>query len=45
MGVCVVVIFVLYVMHVVGGIPLWVEYGFRRVDVVCLCLLYSQLLF
>ena len=26
-------------MRVVGGVPLWVECVFRRVDVVCLCLL------
>ena len=45
MGVWVVVIFVLYVMRVVGGVPLWVECVFRRVDVVCLCLLCTQLLF
>ena len=37
--------FVLYVMRVVGGVPLWVECVFRRVYVVCLCLLYIQLLF
>ena len=36
-GVWVVVIFVLSVMRVVGGVPLWVECVFRRVDVVCLC--------
>ena len=29
------VIFVLSVMCVVGGVPLWVECVFRRVDVVC----------
>ena len=40
-----VVIFVLYVMGVVRGVPLWVVCVFRRVDVVCLCLLYTQLLF
>ena len=34
-------IFVLSVMRVVGGVPLWVECVFRRVDVVCLCLLYT----
>ena len=39
------VIFVLSVMHVIGGVPLWVECVFRRVDVVCLCLLCTQLLF
>ena len=33
MGVWVVVISVLSVMRVVGGIPLWVECVFRRVDV------------
>ena len=27
-----VAIFVLYVMRVVGGVPLWVECVFRRVD-------------
>ena len=31
-----VVILVLSVMRVVGGVPLWVECVFRRVDVVCL---------
>ena len=41
----VVVIFVLSVMRVVGGVPLWVECVFLRVDVVWLCLLYTQLLF
>ena len=45
MGVCGVVIFVLSVMRVVGGVPLWVMCVFRRVDVVCLCLLYTHLLF
>ena len=44
MGVWVVVIFVLSVMRVVG-VPLWVVCVFRRVDVVYLCLLYTQLLF
>ena len=39
MGVWGVVIFVLSVMRVVGGLPLWVVCVFRRVDVVCLCLL------
>ena len=39
------VIFVLSVMRVVGGVHLWVDCVFRRVDVVCLCLLYTQLLF
>ena len=37
MGVWVVVIFVLSVIRVVGGVPLWVECVFRRVDVVCVC--------
>ena len=37
------VIFVLSVMRVVGGVPLWVVCVFRRVDVVCL--LCTQLLF
>ena len=32
-------IFVLYVMRVVGGVRLWVVCLFRRLDVVCLCLL------
>ena len=32
-GVWGVVIFVLSVMRVVGGVPLWVEYVFHRVDV------------
>ena len=45
MGVWGVLIFILYVMRVVGGFPLWVECVFRRVDVVCLCLLYTQLLY
>ena len=45
MGVWVVVIFVLSVMRVIGGVPLWVECVFRHVDDVCLCLLYTQLLF
>ena len=40
-----VVIFVLSVMHVVGGVPLLVVRVFRHVDVVCLCLLCTQLLF
>ena len=44
-GVWVVVIFILSLMRVVGGVPLWVECVFRRVDVVCLYLLYTQLLF
>ena len=39
MGVCGVVIFVLSVIRVVGGFPLWVVCVFRGVDVVCLCLL------
>ena len=38
------VIFVLSVMRVVGGVHLWVVCVFRRVDVVCLCLLCTQLL-
>ena len=42
MGVWGVVIFVLSVMRVVGGVPLWIEYVFRRVDVVCLCLLSTS---
>ena len=41
----VVVIFVLSVMCVVGGVLLWVECVFCRVNIVCLCLLYTQLLF
>ena len=45
MGVWVVVIFVVSVMRVVGGVSLWVECVFPRVDVVCLGLLYTQLLF
>ena len=44
-GVWGVVIFVLSVMRVVGGVPLWVDCVFLRVYVVCLCLLYTQLLF
>ena len=43
MGVWGVVIFVLSVMRVVGGVPLWVECVFRRVAVGRLCLLYTQL--
>ena len=39
MGVWGVVICVLYVMRVVGGVPLWVVCVFRRVDVGCLFLL------
>ena len=42
---CSVVIFVLSMMRVVGGVPSWVECVFRHVDVVCLCLLNTQLLF
>ena len=38
-GVWGVVILVLYVMRAVGGVPLWVECVFRRLYVVCLCLL------
>ena len=45
MGVRGVVIFVLSAMRVVGSVPLWVECVFRHVDVVGLCLLYTQLLF
>ena len=44
-GVWGVVICVLSVMRIVGGVPLWVKYVFLRVYVVCLCLLYTQLLF
>ena len=45
--VCVVVccLFLTSVMRVVRDVPFWVECVFRRVDVVCLCLLYTQLLF
>ena len=32
-------ILVLFVMRVVGGVPLWIVCVFRHVDVVCLCLL------
>ena len=39
------VFFVLSVMRVVVGVPLWVVCVFRHVDVVCLCLLCTQLLF
>ena len=35
MGAWGVVIFFLYVMRVVGGVPLWVECVFCRIDVVC----------
>ena len=45
MGVWGIVIVILSVMHVFGGVPLWVECVFSHVDVVCLCLLYTQLLF
>ena len=38
------VIFVLSVMRVVGGVPLWISCVFSRVDV-CWCLLCNQLLF
>ena len=44
-GVWGVVIFVLSVMRVVGGVPLWVVCVFRRMYVVCLCLVCIQLLF
>ena len=37
-------IIALSVRRVVGGVPIWVECVFRRVDVVYLCLLYTQLL-
>ena len=43
MGVWGVFIFLLSVMRVVGGVPLWVVCVFRNVDV--LCLLYTQLLY
>ena len=33
------------VMRVIGGVPFWVECVFRREIAVCLCLLYTQLLF
>ena len=32
-------------MRVVGNVPLWVECVFRRIDVVCLSLVYTQLIF
>ena len=38
-------IFVLSVKMVVGGVPLWVVRVFSRIDVVCWCLLCTQLLF
>ena len=38
-------IFVVSVMHVVGGVPLCVVCLFSRVEVVCCYLLYTQLLF
>ena len=38
-------IFVLSVMRVVVGVPLWVVGVFHRVDVLCLCLLCTQLIF
>ena len=37
--------FVLSVMRVVGGVLLRIVWMFRRVDVVCWCLLYTQLIF
>ena len=40
-----VVIFVSSVMHVVGGVLLWVIYVFRRVDMMCWCLLRTPLQF
>ena len=45
LGVWGVVIFVLFVMRVVRGVPLLVVCVFPRVDVVCLCLLWTHLLF
>ena len=45
MGVWAVVIFVLSVMRVVGGVPLWVVCVFRRVDGVFCSLLCTHLLF
>ena len=45
MGVWGGVIFVLSMIRVVVGVPLWVVYVFRYVDVLCLCLLCTQLLF
>ena len=45
MCVCGKMIFFLSVMRVVGGVPLWVVCVFSDVDVVCLCLLCTQLLF
>ena len=44
-GVWGIVMFVLSVIRVVGGVPFWVMFVFRRVDVVCWCLLGTQLLF
>ena len=40
-----VVIFVLSLMRVVGGVLVWVRCVFYRLDVVCWCLLFTQLLF
>ena len=40
MGVWGVVIFVLCVMRVVGGVPLWVECVFHRVDGVCVSVVH-----
>ena len=40
MGVWGVVIFVLYVMLVVGGVPLWIVCVFHLVDVVCLSVVH-----
>ena len=40
MGVWGVVIFVLSMMRVVGGVPLWIECVFRRVDVVCVSVVH-----
>ena len=45
MGVWVLAIFVISVMRVVGDVPLWAECVFCCVDVVCPCLLHTQLLF
>ena len=39
-GVWGVVIFVLSMMRVVGGVPLWVVCVFRRVDVVCVSVVH-----
>ena len=45
MGVWGVLIFVLFVMRIVGGVPLLLMCVFYRAYVRCLCMLCTQLLF